>query len=96
MHGRGAFDSLGGPREEFVGSRRPADFEIPLREPQRSVAISARLKPEFRRVVGEGFWVALHQFVIARRNQLAQTGRLVRASRIAEDARELGSVVRII
>jgi hypothetical protein len=60
MNGLGTVARERGAGEELAGPRRLAG-EIPHSQPPRPIRVPAYLKPEFRRVVGEGLKMPLDQ-----------------------------------
>jgi hypothetical protein len=76
--------------------RRVANFRIHFRQPQRFVRVATRSKPEFGRMVGEGFWMTRDQLVITCRGQSAPAPGFVLMAYVPENTCELRSVIRII
>jgi hypothetical protein len=81
---------------ELAGPRRLADFEIHLRVPQRPIGVSGGFEPEFRRVIGESFWVTRHQVLVLCCRFTASLARLLHSTGFPEDTGKRRRVVWIV
>jgi hypothetical protein len=82
--------------QQIAGARCLVHCEIHLCEAECLHRIRAGSKPKLGCVAGESLGVSRHQLIIACGRPLAPTSRLIAASDVSKDARELSGVIRIV